>query len=105
MPNQKISAKAESMKFKHGDKVTIEPHIWWPDGGVGIVSLPPELVTAALEAEAEFSGIQRTFAANSNITTSVWVEFDEPTMDCSDDGPYTSGEVGLEFLSHIHVKI
>lgn len=93
------------MKFKNGDKVIIEPHIWWPDGGVGTVSLPPEFVSVALEREADFSGTQRTFVGSNSIITSVWVEFDEPIMDCSDDGPYVSGEVGLEYLSHVQASI
>ena len=68
------------MKFKDGDRVRVKPHFWWPNGGVGIVSLPPEFVTEALEGEIEFTGTQRTIAGKDRIITSVWVDFDEPAM-------------------------
>ena len=100
MLNQSRLLGRIKMKFKNGDKVIIEPHFWWPNGGKGTVSLPPEFVSVALEGEAEFSGSQRTFAGHSSIITSIWVEFEEPIMDHSDDGPYLSGEIGIEYLHH-----
>ena len=93
------------MKFKDADRVRVKPHFWWPNGGVGVVSLPPEFVTEALEGEAEFTGSQRTIVGKDRIITSVWVDFDEPAMDCSDDGPYIGGEVSMEYLEHIQSGI
>jgi|TARA_Y100001934_G_C12272255_1_gene735567 hypothetical protein len=93
------------MKFKDGDRVRVKPHFWWPNGGVGVVSLPPEFVTEALEGKAKFTGYQRTIAGKDRIITSLWVEFDEPAMDCSDDGPYIGGEVSMEYLEHIQSGI
>ena len=70
-----------------------------------MVSLPPEFVTQALESEVEFTGTQRTIAGQDRIITSVWVDFDEPAMDCSDDGPYIGGEVSMEYLEHMQSGI
>lgn len=89
------------MKFNDGDRVKVKPHVWWPNGGVGVVSLPPEYVKEALGGEVELSSTQRTMAGKDRITTSVWIDFDEPAMDCSDVGPYLCGEVSLEYLEHI----
>lgn len=89
------------MKFNDGDRVKVKPHVWWPNGGVGVVSLPPEYVKEALGGEVALSSTQRTMAGKDRIMTSVWIDFDEPAMDCSDDGPYIGGEVLLEYLEHI----
>jgi len=70
-----------------------------------VVSLPPEFVKKALEGDVEFTGTQRTFAEKSRIMTSVWVDFDEPAIDCSDDGPYIGGEVGIEYLELMNDSI
>ncbi|OIN46096.1 hypothetical protein BLL37_14570 [Pseudomonas azotoformans] len=91
----------KKMHFKDGDKVKIKPHVWWPNGGVGVISLPPESVNEALEDKVEFTGIQRTITGKDSVITSAWVNFDEPAMDCSDDGPYTGGEVSMEYLEHL----
>ena len=89
------------MKFNDGDRVKVKPHVWWPNGGVGVVSLPPEYVKEALGGEVELSSTQRTMAGKDRIITCVWIDFDEPAMDCSDDGPYLGGEVLLEYLEHV----
>jgi hypothetical protein len=88
------------MKFENGDSVIIKPHIWWPDGGTGKVSIPPTFVAEAIEGEDEFDSTQRTMKGVSSIITSIWVEFDEPIQDFDGDGPYVSGEVQLEYLEH-----
>ncbi|MGC5699133.1 hypothetical protein J4P02_02895 [Pseudomonas sp. NFXW11] len=89
------------MKFKDGDRVKIKPHLWWPNGAVGVVSLPPEFINEAMAGEVELTGTQRTIAGKDRIITSIWIKFDEPTMDYSDDGPYTGGEVRMEYLEPI----
>ncbi|URN91311.1 MAG: hypothetical protein NAG77_10645 [Pseudomonas protegens] len=89
------------MKFNDGDRVKVKPHVWWPNGGVGVVLLPPEHVTEALSGKVELSNTQRTMAGIDRIITSVWINFDEPAMDCSDDGPYLAGEVLLEYLERV----
>lgn len=89
------------MKFNDGDRVKVKPHVWWPNGGIGVVSLPPEYVKEALSGEVELSSTQRTMAGRDRVITSVWINFDEPAMDCSDDDPYLGGEVSLEYLEHI----
>lgn len=89
------------MKFNEGDRVKVKPHLWWPNGAVGVVSLPSESVREALAGEVELTGTQRTIAGKDRIITSVWVEFEKPTMDCSDDGPYLGGEVSMEYLERI----
>lgn len=89
------------MKFKDGDRVKIKPHFWWPEGGVGVVALPPEFIKEALEGEVELTSTQRTIAGKDKIITSIWINFNEPTMDYSEDGPYIGGEVSMEYLEHI----
>ncbi|BAQ74945.1 putative uncharacterized protein [Pseudomonas sp. Os17] len=89
------------MKFNDGDRVKVKPHLWWPNGGVGVVSLPPEYIKEALSGEVELSATQRTMAGRDRIITSVWIDFDEPAMDGSDDGPYLGDEVLLEYLEHV----
>ncbi|MFC3151916.1 hypothetical protein ACFOEK_12820 [Litoribrevibacter euphylliae] len=89
------------MKFKDGDKVKVLPHIWWPDGGTGKVSLPPEYVAGAVEGTDAFDSTQRTVKGVNSIVTSIWVEFDEPVQDLDGDGPYVSGEVQIEYLEHL----
>lgn len=89
------------MKFKEGDRIKIKPHFWWPNGGVGVISLVPKFVQEALGAEVEFSSAQRIITGKERIITSAWVNFDEPAMDSCGDGPYTSGEVSIEYMERI----
>ncbi|WP_133247600.1 hypothetical protein [Pseudomonas sp. SDI] len=89
------------MKFKDGDRVKVKPHLWWPNGAVGMVSLPAEFVREALGDEVEFTSAQRAIAGKGRVIISAWVDFDEPAMDCSSDGPYIGGEVVIEYLEPI----
>ncbi|MDD1015493.1 hypothetical protein [Pseudomonas rubra] len=89
------------MKFKDGDRIKVKPHLWWPNGGVGVVSLPPDFVKEALGGEVGFTSAQRTIAGKERVITSAWVNFDEPAMDYSGDGPYIGGEVSIEHLEPI----
>lgn len=86
------------MKFKDGDRVKVKPHFWWPNGGVGVVSLPPEFVKETLCGEVVLTSVQRAIVGEECVVTSVWVNFDEPAMDYSDDGPYIGGEISIEYL-------
>ncbi|QTV16004.1 hypothetical protein J9321_23045 [Pseudomonas fluorescens] len=101
MQNQSRQHGQKYMKFKDGDRVKIKPHPWWPNGGVGVISLPPEFVKEALDGEVALTSTQRTIAGKERVITSAWVNFDEPAMDCSGDGPYIGGEVSIEYLEHI----
>ncbi|MFJ2550117.1 hypothetical protein ACIOVF_27140 [Pseudomonas sp. NPDC087612] len=89
------------MKFKDGDRIKVKPHFWWPNGGVGVVSLPPRFVKEALGCEVDLNSVQQTVVGKEIVITSIWVNFDEPAMDYSDDGPYVGGEVSIEYLEPI----
>lgn len=89
------------MKYKNGDKVIINSHIWWPDGGTGVVSITPKIAVEMTEGTEKVNSTQRTIKGQSSIITSTWVEFDKPIQDSDGDGPYTAGEVELKFLSHL----
>ncbi|MAX36755.1 MAG: hypothetical protein CME33_09350 [Gimesia sp.] len=89
------------MKFKDGDKVRVKPHICWPEGAVGTVSIQPDFVKEVIGKEASMDSTQRTVKGKVKIITSMWVDFDEPANDCSDDGPYIGGEVQIEYLIKI----
>ena len=89
------------MKFKDGDRIKVKPHLWWPNAGTGVISLPPEFVKEALNGEVAFTSAQRTIACKERVITSVWINFDKPAMDSSGDGPYIGGEVSIEYLEHI----
>ena len=89
------------MKFEDGDRVKVEPHFSWPEGAIGTVSIQPEFVKQAIGESASMESTQRTIKGNNRIITSIWVNFDEPAKDCSDDGPYIGGEVQMEYLSKL----
>lgn len=95
-----IEEKSE-VKYNNGDRVRVEPHFWWPEGATGTVSIQPEFVKEAIGKESSMGGTQRTIKGKDRIITSVWVDFDCPVNDCSDDGPYISGEVQFEYLSKL----
>ncbi len=86
------------MKFNDGDHVKILPHLWWPEGGTGRVSIPPDFISEAIYSGDTFDTTQRTLIGNNRLITEIWVSFDTPIMDISDDGPYVAGEVSMEYL-------
>ena len=98
--NSFISVKCP-MKFEDGTKVKIIPHIWWPDGGTGKVSLAPTYVNDVIGDDEAFESKQRNMKVVDRIITSGWVKFDKPILDSDGDGPYVSGEVELEYLEHL----
>jgi len=81
-----------------GTRVTIAPHAFWPDGGVGTVRPFPD-VAAELAGGAD--GCSRTFDGAKRPFTMVWVVFDSPLMDGDDDGPYREGEIDSDKLTLI----
>jgi hypothetical protein len=89
------------MKFEDGDRVIVKPHCWWPEGAIGTVSIQPEFVKDANGEETSGASTQRTIKGRDRIITSIWVNFDSPANDCSDDGPYIGGEVQMEYLSKL----
>ena len=90
------------MKFEDGIKVRVIPHGEYPDGGTGRVRLPPSLLPNVLEkvlrVDDPFCSAHRTNKFNGRIVTWIWVEFDEPILDAEGDGPWTAGEVEMEYL-------
>ena len=89
------------MKLSEGDKVRIIPHVFWPDGGTGVVALPNAAVRSALADKADFDSTQRAVHGESVSATLVWVKFDQPIQDGEGDGPYPEGEVEIEYLEQI----
>lgn len=53
-----------------------------------MVSSPPTFVKKILGGEVEFTSAQRTINGEDRVITRVWIDFDEPAMDVSGDGPY-----------------
>ena len=86
------------MKFNDGDHVRILPHIFWPEGGTGRVSVPPSFISEIMNTDDTFNTTQRTIKGNDRLITEIWVTFDRPINDSSDDGPYEEGEVQMEYL-------
>jgi hypothetical protein len=86
------------MKFEAGDRVKVIPYDSWPEGAFGIVAVQPDYVREALGSKAAMEGTQITIKGRDRIITCVWVEFDQPAHDGSDDGPYTAGTVDIEYL-------
>lgn len=102
MRGVKWQARSEDiMKFRDGDRVKVEPHFSWPEGATGTVSMQPKFVRKTIGSEASIESTQRTIKGKDRIITSVWVNFDEPANDCSDDGPYIGGEVQIEHLNKL----
>ena len=77
-------------KLQDGDRVTISPHAFWPDGGSGTVRPFPN---SAAELAGGADGCSRTFDGAKTEITMVWVVFDSPLMDGDGDGPYREGEI------------
>ena len=70
-------------EWQDGDRVSISPHVFWPDGGTGTVRPFPD-VAADLAGGAD--GCCRTFDGARKQITMVWVIFDSPLVDGDGDG-------------------
>lgn len=73
-----------------GTRVTINPHAFWPSGGIGTVRPFP---TAARDIAGGARECSRTFSGAERTLTLVWVVFDAPLRDGEGDGPYLEGEI------------
>lgn len=62
---------------------------------------PPEFVKKALNIEMVLTSTHLNIARINRVVTSAWVDFGEPAMDCSGDGPYIAGEASIDHLGYI----
>ena len=85
-------------EWQDGDRVSISPHVFWPDGGTGTVRPFPD-VAADLAGGAD--GCCRTFDGARKQITMVWVIFDSPLVDGDGDGPYREGEIKASELARL----
>ena len=85
-------------EWQDGDRVSISPHVFWPDGGTGTVRPFPD-VAADLAGGAD--GCCRTFDGARKQITMVWVVFDSPLVDGDGDGPYREGEIKASELARL----
>jgi hypothetical protein len=89
------------MPFKHNDRVIVLPHEAWPDGATGTVQGPIDFVLALTKNSDPFDGVTRSVQGRHGIIEFVWVVFDEPADDRTDDGPYKGGEVESKYVRHM----
>ena len=78
-------------KFAVGDRVRVSDGFFWARGASGVISDPPDAVTAI---SGEWDGdLNRQEVSVLGTNTVYWVWFDEPQYDADGDGPYRAGSI------------
>jgi hypothetical protein len=86
-------------KFAAGVRVRVSDDFFWARGARGVISNPPQEVTAISGTwDGELSR-QEVSALGTN--TVYWVWFDEPQYDAEGDGPYRGGSIWESALTMI----
>jgi hypothetical protein len=78
-------------RFSPGDRIRVAKDFFWARGATGVISEPPDAVTAISGTWDEDLTRQETSALGTN--TVYWVWFDEPQFDADGDGPYRAGSI------------
>jgi small-conductance mechanosensitive channel len=78
-------------KFSAGDRVRVSDDFFWARGASGMISRPPDEVTAI---SGMWNGeLTRQEISALGTNTVYWVWFDEPQYDAEGDGPYRGGSI------------
>ena len=84
-------------KFAVGDRVRVSADFFWARGASGVISKPPDEVTAISGSWDGELTRREISALGTNIV--YWVWFDEPQYDTDGDGPYRGGSIWEDALA------
>lgn len=78
-------------RFSAGDRVQVSDGFFWAKGATGIISMPPEAVTAI--SGTWDGGLTRLEVSALGTNAVYWVWFDKPQYDADGAGPYRGGQI------------